>query len=116
MVVVYLAGNTTNMMFHLDHEHKEEKSGSEVKPIKAATSQPKINTWCGGATPGRLTQKDKDAIDDALMKLLVKKALPTSLVDNPFFRDFVALLEPRFVFLLFITFLPPCKYGTCILL
>jgi hypothetical protein len=48
---------------------------------------------------GRPKQKPirerKRALDDALMKLVVGKVLPLSLVDNQFFKTFVSLLDPE---------------------
>lgn len=42
-----------------------------------------------------LPAEQKKNIDDALLKLIAGKALPISLVDSPFFRTFVKLLNPR---------------------
>lgn len=82
------------MMFHLDREHKN--LGEEEKTSEKPT-QSKISAWCSGpSVPSRMTAKEKAGIDDALMKLLIKKSLPVSLVDNEHFREFVALLDERY--------------------
>ncbi|XP_060567575.1 E3 SUMO-protein ligase ZBED1-like [Ruditapes philippinarum] len=86
-------GNTTNLLFHIDHDHKRTASGDENNNIKKAPTQPTIQALI--ANPGRLTQKSRTNLDDALLKLIVGKALPISLVKNPHFIEFTKLLDPR---------------------
>jgi hypothetical protein len=43
----------------------------------------------------KLSSQKQQALDDALLKLLVGKVLPLSLVDHPLFREFVQQLNPQ---------------------
>ena len=48
---------------------------------------------------GRLTKSKVDDVNDALLRMLVSKVLPISLVENEDFQRFCGLLEPRLVIL-----------------
>ena len=94
---LFIAGNTTNLQFHLDHEHSDlstkssaEGSGSQKK-IQLKLDQHKT------FPVGRLSTKRQNDLTEALMKLVVSKVLPLSLVENKEFRTFVEMLEPRLV-------------------
>ena len=74
-------------------------SATESKP---PTVQSKISHFTSagfsGSGPGfvgRISAARQSQIDDALLQLLEGKVLPMSLVDNPRFRTFVSLFDPR---------------------
>ena len=81
------------MNCHLSSDHKD-LDVTEAVPKPKPKSQPPLTFWTKPAKEERLTLKKQKEIDDALMELLVMKSLPTSLVDNEYFRKFVALLDP----------------------
>lgn len=59
--------------------------------------QPSIDTFVNSNTQkGKLNVDRQHKIDDSLNKLIVGKVIPISIVENVYFRDFVALLEPRY--------------------
>ena len=92
------------MQFHLDHDHKDLHKPEVIKAGKLSkgANQPSMTAFMTTAKEDRLSKKKVDDITEALLKLLVKKSLPFSLVDNEFFTDFVALLEPRLVWYLYL--------------
>lgn len=95
----FFTGNTTNLQFHLDSQHK-------LKAPEEKSTQPKIDQFNKDAKESserfvspRLSKTKQDQIDDALLKLMIGKVLPFSLVENEKFKEFVRLLEPRYVHL-----------------
>lgn len=58
--------------------------------------QPTLENILG--RPAKLGAERKGYIDNCLMKMIVGKVLPPSLVDNEFFREFVKALEPRYLY------------------
>ena len=91
----HVSGNTTNMNSHLRTEHKNEMMPMNQSHSATGKSkeQPKVASYF---TAAPAFSKDKqNQIDDVLMKLLVKKCLPLSLVDHELFRELLGLLEPR---------------------
>ncbi|XP_048753925.2 E3 SUMO-protein ligase ZBED1-like [Ostrea edulis] len=86
-------GNTTNFKNHIDSEH----GGSLPKNMPTKQHQPSIDTFVNSNTQkGKLNVDRQHKIDDSLNKLIVGKVIPISIVENVYFRDFVALLEPRY--------------------
>ncbi|WAR27086.1 ZBED1-like protein [Mya arenaria] len=83
-------GNTTNFQFHLQHDHPHDSTGE----MKKATKQP-VQAKLSFAPP-RLNSDRQAILDDALLKLLVGKVLPLSLVENKHFKTFVDLLDNRY--------------------
>ncbi len=92
------------MNIHLDNEHSEVihkpkvENSQKKKKAEATKGQTKMNDYPGYGDrppPRRLPNEKKVQIDEALMKLVVKKALPASLVDNEYFIEFISLLDSR---------------------
>lgn len=65
-----------------------------VNPQKTQTKMPDFNN--NPFKSVKLGQERTKAIDEALLRLIVGKCLPPSLVDNIHFKNFVAALEPRY--------------------
>lgn len=84
----FILGNTTNFQFHIDKEHVGIASG--VKTPKAPVP---ITSFTGQLALGKISSERQKQIDDALNKLIVRKVLPVSLVDNKYFLQFVHLLD-----------------------
>ncbi|XP_045166018.2 E3 SUMO-protein ligase ZBED1-like [Mercenaria mercenaria] len=99
-------GNTTNLQQHLDKHHRHQvdlppESASTPTPKKEKTTQPKIDFQLRPV--GNVSLEKKRKLDDHVHKLIVGKALPLSLVDSPFFKNFVKELDPRYK--------PPSRYD-----
>ncbi|KAJ8286540.1 hypothetical protein GJAV_G00040340 [Gymnothorax javanicus] len=84
-------GNTTNLLFHHEHDHKEHATPSTGK---AKLTQPTIDQ--GMQAPCKMPAEKQDQITDALLQLFMKKVLPFSLVEHESFIKFVSLLDPRY--------------------
>lgn len=103
------SGNTTNLQFHLDNEHRDlrkmkgivEKAQTSSSTVTELTvpskqhSQPRINSMMVNFT-GRLPKSKQDGITNQLLKLIVGKALPLSLVKSKYFLEYTELLDPRY--------------------
>ena len=98
------------MQWHIDHEHdKSSKVTSKPKQsqIHVASVSKCFPTSSGVKSvqptiasrmvDGKISKARQEAIDDALLKLLVGKVLPLSLVDHPLFHGFVNLLDSRYL-------------------
>lgn len=100
-----VSGNTTNFQAHLDGEHKLSNPASQAATQSTAlNTRPTLTqltmTFSNDNAQGKLGNLGPDKrkrIDETLLKLTVGKALPPSLVDNKFFKDFVAALEPSYL-------------------
>lgn len=107
---IFIVGNTTNLQWHIDHDHNAQSTPTQatlstnpstrVRAVSSLSSQcktlavqPKITSVMVDA---KISISRQNNIDGALMKLLVGKVLPLSLVDNPLFKEFVNLLDPRY--------------------
>ena len=107
------------MQFHLDHYHKDLNTEcyGEVKDKGLQTKQLRIDLKLNEiqTLTGRLTKSKVDDVNDALLRMLVSKVLPISLVENEDFQRFCGLLEPRLV-ILTTRSLPLCfcpEYAVC---
>ena len=87
------------MIHHVDHEHSDlhKPKVDTVAKTKPLLMQPKLEFYTRKTQADKLTKKEKEKLDDTLMKMVVSKSLPLSIVDHVFFREFVALLDSRFV-------------------
>lgn len=97
------------MQWHIDHDHnlnnQPEKAGRKPK-----SDQRTGPVFCSGRPShvqskitssmilieSRISSARQAGIDEALMKLLVGKVLPLSLVDHPLFHSFKNLLDSRY--------------------
>jgi hypothetical protein len=100
--IIFTTGNTTNLMAHLNQAHLEEMPG--VVPKKKKTqcqtklTQPTTSSQSFiSASTCTMNNDRRKTLNDALIKLLAGKILPLSLVDNELFKNFIKLLDPRFV-------------------
>lgn len=84
------------MMAHLNQAHPSEKTGN-VSGKKTKVNQTKLTHSSAFVTAAAMSKDRKTILNDALIKLLTGKVLPLSLVDNTLFKDFIKLLDPRFV-------------------
>ncbi|WAQ97956.1 LOW QUALITY PROTEIN: ZBED1-like protein [Mya arenaria] len=82
-------GNTTNLAFHLDHDHKGNMT-DRPETSKPVLVQQKIHTYNTGTVQPRMK------IDDILLQLIVNKILPLSLVENQYFVKLLGLLDARY--------------------
>ncbi|XP_045202298.2 E3 SUMO-protein ligase ZBED1-like [Mercenaria mercenaria] len=107
--LVFYNGNTTNFKMHIESEHSlpKDHNSSSVRPstsgVKPGTSETVIEhkqltlpCLLGNTKSPKLGMERKQNIDQALMKLVVGKVLPPSLVENQYFTDFTKNLEPRY--------------------
>ena len=82
----------------VDHKHLLARNDpSEPSRDKEGKIQPKINASFQvplSATKS-LSSEKTSTLDDMLMKLIVGKALPLSLLDHDLFKTFIGQLEPR---------------------
>ena len=97
------------MQWDIDHDHnlnnQSEKAGRQPKSyqrtgtvfrsgrsshVHSKITSSMILTEC------RISSARLPGIDEALMKLLVGKVLPVSLVDHPLFHSFVNLLDSMY--------------------
>jgi hypothetical protein len=99
IILILFTGNTTNLQWHIDHDHnlnnQPEKAGRQPKsdqrtgPVfrsgRPSHVQSKI-TPSMIMIESRISSARQACIDEALMKLLVGKVLPLSLVDHPLFQ------------------------------
>ncbi|KAL5022683.1 hypothetical protein ScPMuIL_001838 [Solemya velum] len=95
-------GNTTNLQFHLDHDHRD--LGSAV--TSAVQKQQKLHNLANQPTIQGILQSTRSSalpvaiqkdIDNSLMKIMVGKVLPLSLVDSEYLKTFVSKLDSRYV-------------------
>ncbi|XP_033725237.1 zinc finger BED domain-containing protein 1-like [Pecten maximus] len=102
-------GNTTNFMSHIRNEHSLPKGTDNTPKVKTNTTttgtcihtptrKPRQvqSTLNFPSQESKLGNERKKALDDRLMKMVIGKVLPTSLVDNCYFKEFVQLLDPRY--------------------
>lgn len=97
---MFLSGNTTNLQFHLDHEHRDlkEATGASSTACGKQKAAHQLNIKEAFTKPNeRMSANKQKEIDNALMTLMIKKVLPLSLVDHESFKTFVSLLDPRYV-------------------
>ena len=95
------------MQWHIDHEHDDKSSRVTSKPKQsqiASVSQCSASgvksvqpTITSRMMDSKISKARQAAIDDALLKLLVGKVLPLSLVDHPLFHRFLNLLDSRYL-------------------
>ncbi|XP_053403224.1 E3 SUMO-protein ligase ZBED1-like [Mercenaria mercenaria] len=107
--LVFYNGNTTNFKMHIESEHSLPKDHNSSR-VRSSTSGVKPGTFetviehkqltlpclLGNTKSPKLGMERKQNIDQALMKLVVGKVLPPSLVENQYFTDFTKNLEPRY--------------------
>lgn len=91
----------------MSSDHKEDLSTNKdpvqaVQPQKA--KQTTLDDFNKSNVVKKMSESKKNAVDNALMKLLIAKVLPMSLVDNRFFKEFVNLLNSKLVAFHMITF------------
>jgi hypothetical protein len=98
-----ISGNTTNLVFHIKHEHKELiPQADEPVRDKHNMLQPKIQI---AVTRQYLPHERQSCLNDLLLKLIVIKSMPLSLISNDAFKKFVSVLEPRYLFLFSVCYL-----------
>lgn len=89
-----ILGNTTNLIFHIKHDHKQLVPGPD-EPVRDKQNmvQPKIDL----AVSRQHIPKERQAkLDDIVLKLVISKSLPLSLISNEIFKEFVSELDPRY--------------------
>jgi len=97
--ICILSGNTTNLVFHITHQHKDLLD-KEDKPLPVPDKQNKVQRKLTSFGPIKhLSRERADKVDDLLLKMIVGKSLPVSLVSSEQFKNFIEELEPRYVHL-----------------
>ncbi|KAK3108196.1 hypothetical protein FSP39_002934 [Pinctada imbricata] len=99
---VVITGNTTNLLAHLNSAHSAEIASELDGKTSLNKQKPKQMTLpmtiAKPASIKKLSTEKIAELDDRLTRLIVGKVLPLSLVDSPFFKDFVGSLDPRQVY------------------
>ena len=102
-------GNTTNMMVHLQYNHrseylkaKEKTKTKRMQPPRTTTSscsdrQPSITEAFHQMEPLSQSSKRWKQLNNSVCQCIAKDMLPVSIVNNCGFRNMLHTFEPRFV-------------------
>jgi hypothetical protein len=85
------------------HSSKLEKSGSStsasqksVAQSTSASKQPAQESMLSYMNPAKISKQQKIRIESLLFRMFICCALPWTLMDSPFFSEFVQALAPNF--------------------
>jgi len=93
-IIYILSGNTTNLVFQITHQHKELLDKKD-KPLPVPNKQNKVQTKLTSFGPIKHLSRERVL----LLKRIVGKLLPVSLVSSKQCKNFIKELEPRYVHL-----------------
>ena len=101
---IQFSGNTTNLSYHLQHNHPEqydkictEKQGAgKVSKGKTVINQSTLTACSTRQTPYKRSSQRYLTCEDALVEFICKDFQPISVVESPSFLKYTKTLDPQY--------------------